>query len=420
MKNKIITTALALAALVSPLLHAATLALGDPAPEIKAAKWIKGDPVLKLDPERTYVIEFWATWCGPCIHAIPHLTELAHQYKKDVTFIGMAVRENGDLAEKEAKVTQFVTKMGDKMDYAVALDDGDFTGTHWMKAADRRGIPTSFVVHKGIITWIGHPMGGLSEALGEITGGTFDLGKAKQRAAIVKKLYALQELAEKGGDEAELKKLTEEYEEMAKGYSGKDAKEFPTAQEIIQRVKRDQAESAYTKAREDGADADQIAKLEAAVRAANPEGWDFEAFKKSIDRSVAAKPANDLFEAYYTLISEGDDPAKIAEVAKQFETAALKLNDPELLNSLAWNLLTWDIFKVRDLPLATRLAKAAVDASEVKEAAFLDTYARALFDSGNREEAIQYQIKAVAACTDTSDKEELEATLKEYQKGAAK
>ena len=51
----------ALAALVSPLLHAATLGLGDPAPEIKAAKWIKGDPVLKLDPERTYVIEFWAT-----------------------------------------------------------------------------------------------------------------------------------------------------------------------------------------------------------------------------------------------------------------------------------------------------------------------------------------------------------------------
>ena len=198
----------------------------------------------------------------------------------------MSVWENGDnVAEREAKVTKFVTKMGDKMDYAVALDDGDFMGTHWMKAADRRGIPTSFVVHKGIITWIGHPMGGLSEALGEITGGTFDLGKAKQRAAVVEKLKALQELTEKSGDEAELKKLAEEYEEMAKGYSGKDAKELPTTQEIIQRVKRDQAESAYTKAREDGADADQIAKLEAAARAANPEGWDFEAFKKRTDQS---------------------------------------------------------------------------------------------------------------------------------------
>ena len=70
------------------------LGVGDPAPELKAAQWVKHGPVDALDPAQTYVVEFWATWCGPCRSTIPHLTQMARQFT-NVTFIGMNVWERG-------------------------------------------------------------------------------------------------------------------------------------------------------------------------------------------------------------------------------------------------------------------------------------------------------------------------------------
>ncbi|WP_437918099.1 TlpA family protein disulfide reductase [Sphingobacterium sp. LRF_L2] len=51
--------------------------VGDPAPPIRYSKWLKGTPVENYEKGHIYVIECWATWCGPCIAAMPHLSELA-------------------------------------------------------------------------------------------------------------------------------------------------------------------------------------------------------------------------------------------------------------------------------------------------------------------------------------------------------
>jgi thiol-disulfide isomerase/thioredoxin len=60
-------------------------------PPLKVAKWIKGKPVQRFEPGKVYVVEFWATWCGPCRRSIPHLTELAKKFKGKVTFIGVSI-----------------------------------------------------------------------------------------------------------------------------------------------------------------------------------------------------------------------------------------------------------------------------------------------------------------------------------------
>jgi thiol-disulfide isomerase/thioredoxin len=155
---------------------AATLSVGDAAPELKVSQWVKGGVVSGLDSNRTYVVEFWATWCGPCRASIPHLTEMAHQFT-NVTFIGVDILENGP--DKETTVAKFVNSMGEKMDYHVAMDTADtFMAVNWMKAAGQNGIPAAFLVQSGKVIWIGHPMG-LEPMLKEVTAGKLDMEKVK-------------------------------------------------------------------------------------------------------------------------------------------------------------------------------------------------------------------------------------------------
>lgn len=156
---------------------AATLGVGDPAPELKVSKWVKGDAIESMDPAKTYVVEFWATWCPPCLRSIPHLTELAKKHPS-VTFIGMDVWER--TPDPTDKVEQFVKNMGDKMQYNVALDTKDqFMAKHWMTAAEQDGIPTAFLVQNGIIVWIGHPMSGLAEVVAMAETGAVDVAAIK-------------------------------------------------------------------------------------------------------------------------------------------------------------------------------------------------------------------------------------------------
>jgi thiol-disulfide isomerase/thioredoxin len=405
---------LALAALAAFTLNltAATLSIGDPAPELKVSKWVKGEPVTSLDSNKTYVVEFWATWCGPCRASIPHLTEMAHKFTT-VTFIGADVWEQG--SDKEATVTKFLKQMGDKMDYHVAMDTEDtFMADHWMKAAGQNGIPTAFLVQAGKVVWIGHPMGGLEETLKEVAAGKYDIEKAKQRGAAQKKVEAFFEKAMKGGDEAELLKEGKELEALDQQLGGiqPGGEKFDT-QEVLKQVKFQSAMQAYQKAVFAGKDAAEIDKLEAAAKAVAPEDMDFDAFKKRLEQFKDGQKAMTLFQKYAAAVGENGDKEQAADLAKQL--GELKIENPQTLNEFAWTILTDENIKQRDLPLATKLAKAAVDGSAGKEAAFLDTYARALFDSGKIADAVEQQQKAVAACQDDTEKSDLEATLKKYQ-----
>jgi thiol-disulfide isomerase/thioredoxin len=136
---------------------APALKVGDPAPPLKASKWLQGDEVRAFEPGKVYVVEFWATWCGPCIAFMPSLAELQAEYKdKGVACIGYTARDPDNTADKAAA---FVKKRGPKLAYTFAYSDDRTSYDAWMTAAGRTAIPCAFVVDKtGRVAYHGNPM----------------------------------------------------------------------------------------------------------------------------------------------------------------------------------------------------------------------------------------------------------------------
>ncbi len=119
-------------------------------------------------------------------------------------------------------------------------------------------------------------------------------------------------------------------------------------------------------------------------------------------------------DKYLKLVASSEKPDGAEKLGAEALEAAGE--EPGMLNALAWTILTGEDVKYRDLKLALKAAERANKLTEGKEAAVLDTYARALFDNGKVKEAIEAQTKAVKLAEDKDElKKELEETLAKYK-----
>lgn len=108
----------------------------DPAPALSSLKDLTGKPVSLADAKgKVVLLNFWATWCGPCRAEIPDLNELQEKYKDQLEIIGLAVD-----VDDPAALPKFV-KNAD-MRYRVAVASDDVRAKYGGIAA----LPTSFVI----------------------------------------------------------------------------------------------------------------------------------------------------------------------------------------------------------------------------------------------------------------------------------
>jgi thiol-disulfide isomerase/thioredoxin len=151
MKTLLLSLALLTAlALQQPALARASKSnIGKKITEIKA-DYIKTAPVTAGKP---VMLEFWATWCGPCVASIPHINEIHKKFEpKGLVVIGLTQESNSE-------IRSFVRK--NKMEYHVATDKGGKLN----KELGVVGIPHSVLLSKtGEVVWEGHP-GSLTDAV---------------------------------------------------------------------------------------------------------------------------------------------------------------------------------------------------------------------------------------------------------------
>ena len=115
--------------------------IGQPAPDIVLTD-LDGNPVLLSDLQgRPVIVNFWGSWCGPCVEEFPLLQQALNRHQADgLAVLGIVVRDNSESARS------FMARMG--AHWTAAMDPGGMTATSFAIS----GAPESFFIDRdGIV-----------------------------------------------------------------------------------------------------------------------------------------------------------------------------------------------------------------------------------------------------------------------------
>jgi len=345
------------------------LTIGSDAPALDVEHWVqngegKFGKVTKFEKDKVYVVEFWATWCGPCVASMPHIVETQKKYaEKGVQIVSISNEPKETVEEfldrkvpRSEKETTFrdLTKS-----YCLTTDPDGSVNASYMEAAGQNGIPCAFIVGKdGKIEWIGHPMQ-MDDPLKSVVEGKWD-----------RKAFA------------------DEFKEQQEA----EALQMKVQQQVSLLLRDKKFKEALEK----------FDELTAPVKS----------------------PEMKLQFAMMKLRLHQIASSEQSEVAKTLkDTLAMASKDPMMSNQVAWTV--WEMTEQGQLKKdkellgeALKVAQAAADKLEGEPKAMtLDTVAHLNYGIGNIADAIKAQKAAIAIM---GDKDEYKAFLEELEEEANK
>ncbi len=349
MKHSTIMTGLCAAGLLASAALAQTddtdikeMTIGSVAPPLEITHVLKGEAPKEFEDGKVYVVEFWATWCGPCIASMPHITSLQKKYEDyGVQFVGVS-------DEPLPTVVKWLLKEGnnERTGYTLTTDPDESVKNAYFRAAGQRGIPCAFIVGKdGHVEWIGHPM-----------------------------------------------RIDEPLESVVK--DSWDRAEYKTSWEEKTRAEREMAR-----------------QRQALMTAMRKQDWD--TVMSMYDGMIEKAPGdmNLKSQKFMIMLTEMNEPEMAYDYAEGLVEAT---DDAMALNSMAWQVLTNPAVQTRDADFALRAAKKAATLAP-KDAAILDTLARAYHDTGALKKAVFHQREAVKLAPEGRMKDDMVKVLAEYE-----
>lgn len=167
--------------------------------------WLQGVPVTEWEKDKVYVFEFWATWCGPCLAAIPHLEAIHREIEQNgvsAQLIGVNIRDRSS----PERLKNFLSKRPTPPSYAIAVDTDQITEKAWLLPLKVVGIPFAVAVKNGEILWRGHPVRLSAKLVREMTRADYSsnpmrsrdeiLSDARKRIESITRLFKLEKIEE--------------------------------------------------------------------------------------------------------------------------------------------------------------------------------------------------------------------------------
>ena len=127
------------------------LKLNEQSPKINITNWIANVPKDKDLSNKYIVLEFWATFCHPCLNALPHLNELQSKFEnEDLVFLSIT-------HESDTKVKKILKSVDFKS--VVVSDTSKTTQKNFGDAVKGiKNLPLTVLIDKNnIVKWIGTP-----------------------------------------------------------------------------------------------------------------------------------------------------------------------------------------------------------------------------------------------------------------------